>query len=146
MSDSQILGRLRRFLLQVVVGLCALTLVELWLEEHIEDLQLVPFVLCSLTLVTTLLYFRRPGRRTLVALRASLVLLAAGSLLGIWLHVSGNLAFALEIRPNAAIGDVWYEALSGGSPLLAPGILALTAMLAGASTWRQDPAGSSALH
>ncbi len=146
MSDSQILGRLRRFLLQVVVGLCALTLVELWLEEHIEDLQLVPFVLCSLTLVTTLLYFRRPGRRTLVALRASLVLLAADSLLGIWLHVSGNLAFALEIRPNAAIGDVWYEALSGGSPLLAPGILALTAMLAGASTWRQDPAGSSALH
>ncbi len=143
MSDSQKLRRLRRFLLLLVVGLCVLTMIELWLEEHVEDLQLVPFFLCSLTLVTVLVYWRRPQRQTLIALRASLLLLVIGSLAGIYLHVTGNLAFALEIRPNAGIAEVWYEALSGGSPLLAPGILALAASLAGAATWRQDPAADS---
>ncbi|MDE0608493.1 MAG: hypothetical protein OXH77_01095 [Anaerolineaceae bacterium] len=143
MSDSQTLRSLRHFLLLVVAGLCVMIMIELWFEEHVEDLQLIPFVLCCLTLVTTLLYLRRPRRGTLIALRVSLVLLAAASLLGIWLHLSGNFAFELEIRPNAGIGDVWYEALSGASPLLAPGILALAATLAAAATWRQDPSAAT---
>jgi hypothetical protein len=56
-------------------------------------------------------------------------------LIGIYEHIEHNLAFELEIRPNATAGQVFMEALGGASPLLAPGILALAAILAIAATY-----------
>lgn len=50
-------------------------------------------------------------------------------------HIEHNLAFELEIRPNATTGDVFFEALSGANPLLAPGILGLAAIVALAATY-----------
>jgi hypothetical protein len=128
--------RLRTFLLVVSAGLCAGTIVELVLAEHTETaIQFVPFVLCGVGLLLVLAALLRPRRGTLLALRGVMALLAAGSLLGIYEHIEGNLAFALEIRPNAALGDIWLEALTGAAPLLAPGILALAASLAIAATY-----------
>ena len=144
MSDSLILARLRSFLLLTVASLCVLTMVELWLDGHTVDLQVIPFVLCSLGLLAVAAFWFRPGRGTLLTLRAALLPLPGGSLLGMYLHVSGNLAFALEIRPNASLGDVWYEGLTGGSPPLAPGMLALAAALAAAATWRHPAAARQA--
>ena len=54
-------------------------------------------------------------------------------------HIEHNLAFELEIRPNASASDVWLDALKGASPLLAPGVLGLAASLALAATY-QHPA------
>jgi hypothetical protein len=48
-------------------------------------------------------------------------------LLGIYEHLENNFKFALEIRPNAVLSNVFWESLSGANPLLAPGILALAA-------------------
>jgi hypothetical protein len=41
----------------------------------------------------------------------------------------------LEMRPSAVWSDVWFEALRGAAPLLAPGILALAAIIAIAATY-----------
>jgi hypothetical protein len=128
--------RLRFFLLAIAGCICAGTIIELLLAKHTETaVQLAPFALCGLGLLAVAAALARPRRGTLIALRLVMGLLIAGSLLGVYEHIEHNLAFELEIRPNATASDVWLEALKGSSPLLAPGVLALAASLALAATY-----------
>ena len=77
----------------------------------------------------------RPQRGVLLALRGVMILMIAGSLLGIYEHVAGNIAFAQEIRPGTPTGDLLLEGLTGGNPFLAPGMLAVAALIALAATY-----------
>jgi hypothetical protein len=136
MSDAVVLLRLRQFLLVMAALLLAGTLVELWLINHMEDpLQLIPFALCGLGLVAVLVAMLRPRRVALLVLRACMGLVVLGSLLGVYLHLESNLGFHRELHPNASNVDLLMGTLSGANPLLAPGILALTAALAIAATY-----------
>lgn len=136
MNPRTIVQQYRSFLLIVSGGIFAATVVELWLTEHVESaVQIVPFALCGLGICAVIAVFTAPRRRTLFALRAVMGMVALGSLFGIYEHVEHNVAFELEIRPNATVGEVFGEALRGGSPMLAPGILALAAVLATAATY-----------
>lgn len=136
MSAEQIIERLRRFLWIVAGLLCAGTLVELALIEHTEDpLQLLPFALCGIGLVAVLVAWFRPQRTSLWTLRIVMAFLIVGSLFGVYEHVAGNLAFALEIQPTATFSERVLEALGGANPLLAPGMLALAGVLALAATY-----------
>lgn len=136
MSDLAILQRLRTFLLLLAAGLSAGAIVELWAVEHMEEpIQWLPFVLCGLSLVAILAALLRPQRAALLALRGVMTLLALGSLLGIYEHVAGNIAFAQEIRPNTAGFDLLLEGFTGANPLLAPGMLAVAALIALAATY-----------
>jgi hypothetical protein len=136
MSDASILFRLRQFLLVVSALLFVGTLVELWLTDHMETLvQLIPFALCGLGLISVVAALVSPRRDALLALRALMVLVALGSFFGVYQHLEGNLGFHRELHPNASTGELLSGALSGANPLLAPGILALTASLAIAATY-----------
>ena len=136
MIDALVRLRLRRFLLFISALLFVGTLVELWLTNHMESaVQLIPFALCGLGLVSVVAVLLRPQRVAMLALRACMVLVVLGSLLGIYEHIEGNLGFQRELYPNATTGKVLLGALGGASPLLAPGILALTATLALAATY-----------
>ena len=140
MRPEVILGRLRRFLLALSAALLAGAVAELWLVEHTEDpVQLVPFVLCALGAAAAVLALLRPTRATLRALRASMLLVTAGTLLGIYLHVEGNLGLERELNPGMSGGPLLLGALGGANPLLAPGVLAVAAALALAATY-QHPA------
>jgi hypothetical protein len=142
MSSAAVEQRLRRFLLIVVAFIYLVTLAELVLEEHFkEPNQLIPLVLCGLGMLAVLVVLFRPQRNTILALRAIMVVAALGSLLGIYLHLAANFEFELEIRPNATPGDVVTQALTGASPLFAPGILALGAVLAIAATYYHPALG-----
>lgn len=137
MSDLSLEARYRTFLLYITVLVLIGTTLELAFTEHTEGLvQLIPFGLAGAGLVATASAIARTNRRTLQALRAVMVVLAAGALYGIYEHVSHNIAFELEIRPTATFGDVFWEALFGASPFLAPGVLGLAAVLAAAATYR----------
>ena len=136
MKTTTVEGRLRFFLLAVAGCICAGTIVELLLAKHTETaVQLIPFALCGLGLLTVAAALVRPRRGMLIALRVIMPLLLFGSLLGVYEHMQGNLAFELEIRPGATASDVWLKALQGADPLLAPGVLALAASLALAATY-----------
>ena len=135
MSTERILARLRIFLLSVSGALCLGTVIELWLAEHTEGTQLVPFVLCGLGLLVVVRMLLRPGRATAWGLRAIMGIVALGSVFGIYEHLEHNAGFYLEIHPNAATAEVVWGALTGANPLLAPGILALAALLAWAATY-----------
>ena len=80
---------------------------------------------------------RRAGRGATRVLRAVAAVIALGGLLGMYFHLTGNLAFAREIQPNATATAVLADALRGAAPLLAPGILTIAAMLAVAGTYAE---------
>lgn len=131
------LARLRRFLLALSVALLGGAVAELWFVEHTEDpVQLVPFVLCGLGAAAGIVALARPGRVALWALRAVMLLVVAGSLLGVYLHVESNAALERELNPGISAGRVWLGALGGANPLLAPGVLAVAALLALAATYQ----------
>lgn len=131
-----VLQRLRTYLLLLAGGLSAGAIVELWAANHTEEpLQWVPFILCGLSLVAIVAALLRPQRGVLLTLRGIMILMIGGSLLGIYEHVSGNIAFAQEIRPGTPAGELLLKGLTGGNPLLAPGTLAVAALIALAATY-----------
>ena len=136
LSDAAVLSRLRRFLLATSGFLLAGTVAELLLVDHTEDrTQLIPFVLCGLGLLCVGAAFFRPRRGVLLALRAVALLAVLGSLYGVYEHVWGNLSLQREVNPTATGGELFWSALDGGNPLLAPGVLTLAAALALAATY-----------
>jgi hypothetical protein len=137
LSPSEVLSRLRLFLLVLSVMLFGGTLVELFLIEHWQDaIQLIPFVLCGLGMLAVLAALLRPRRATLLALRVLMVAVALGSLFGIYEHVTDNLALQREINPGQPTSELVLNTLGGANPLLAPGTLAVAAVLALAVTYR----------
>jgi hypothetical protein len=135
-SPADTLSRLRRFLLVLSLVLFGGTVVELLLVNHWEDtVQLIPFVLCVLGSGAALLVLFRPVRATVLGLRVCMGLVVCGSFFGIYEHFTNNLAFQREIQPNAQLTHVLVSAVAGGNPLLAPGTLAVAAVLALAATY-----------
>lgn len=136
-SAAEILRRLRRFLLLLTVSLFAGALVELWLVGHTEDvIQLVPFVASVVGIVVSLLVFFWPSTGTIQVMRIWMAVVVLGTLLGVYLHIEGNVAFEREVDPQATTSKLILQGLGGGNPLLAPGILAIAALLALAATYR----------
>ena len=136
MSDRQRLTRLRGLLFALAPALFAGTVAELLLAGHTESrLQLIPFALCALGLATVALAWLRPARWSALTLRAVMAVVGGGSLLGMWEHFQGNRGFALEVHPEAGGADLLRAALTGADPLLAPGILAVAALVAISATF-----------
>ncbi len=136
MRTTTVEQRLRTFLLGLSAWMCIGTIVELFLAKHYDDpVQFVPFILCGVGLIAVVVVLWRPLRGTLLMLRGVMGLLMLGSLFGVYEHLANNFAFELEMRPSAVWSDVWFQALRGAAPLLAPGILALAAMIAIAATY-----------
>ena len=98
---------------------------ELWFGGHTQE----PLPLIALVI-------RMPRRITILALRAGMAVATAASVFGMYEHFSSNLAFERDIRPSASNIELINHALHGAVPMLAPGILALAALLAAAATYR----------
>jgi hypothetical protein len=120
-----------------VVGAAA-TGVELMLTDHHADLwQFTPFVLLGLSLASVAWSMATARRDALRVLQASMVLLLAGGVAGVWLHYQGNLEFEREVSPSLSGFDLFWKAVHGASPpSLAPAALIHLGLLGLASTYR----------
>ncbi len=137
MSERTIEQTYRVFLLAMAAAVLAGTTVELLLTEHAESfVQIIPYILSGIGIAALVAVLHRATRLRLRALQVAVVLLALGGVYGIYEHLAHNFAFELEIRPNATAGEVVGKALTGASPLLAPGVLTFAALLAAAATYR----------
>lgn len=136
MNHETVLARLRWFLLLLSAALLTGTLLELWLTQHTESfVQWIPHVLCVMGLAAIAVAMVRPVRSAVLCLRVMMMLVVAGALFGVYEHVGNNFAFEREINPNARGGEFILAALGGANPLLAPGILAVAAVLALAASY-----------
>ncbi|MER3437798.1 MAG: hypothetical protein C4346_09555 [Chloroflexota bacterium] len=130
------LQRLHRFLHLLAAAMFAGTIAELIAAKHYQDgVQFIPFALCAAGLIAVLAAWRRPDHKTLRSVRVLLIVIALGSLWGIWEHVEGNLAFVHEVRPHADTATVIRSTLQGGAPILAPAALAAAAAVGIAATY-----------
>ena len=137
MTSSDVLARLRRFLLVLSAFLFCGTLVELWLVNHTKDLvQWIPFVLCGVGFLVVVSVLIRPRGATVKSLRVWMLVVVVGSLFGVYQHVTNNIAFEREVNPRASSSRVLRQGLGGANPLLAPGMLAVAALLALAATYK----------
>ena len=121
---------LRQLVLALVfIGIVGLE-IELALLRHAESAtQWIPHVTLFVGLLATALIHFRPTPATLRVFQT----IAAGFLvvgaLGVYLHLRGNVEFALERDASlTGFGLIW-KALRGATPALAPGALAQLGLL-----------------
>ncbi len=137
-SASTTLAAVRRFLLAILALGFAGTTAELLLAEHTEDAwQWVPLVLLVLGLALMVPAAARPGRATLGAFRALMLLFVVSGAVGSFLHYRAKTEFALERLPDLRGLALVREAIKGSSPpILAPGAMIALGLLGLTWTYR----------
>ena len=120
---------LRPFLLALrAIGAAGL-LAELLLLEHYESgWQWTPLVLLGTMLVAAALVWRRPSSATVRFFQTVMWLCLAAGAVGVFLHYDGNVEFELE-REALSGWPLFWEAIRGATPALAPGALAQLGLL-----------------
>lgn len=121
---------LRQLLLLVVfIGVVGLE-VELALLRHAESFtQWIPHVALFIGLVSTAVVYFRPRPAALKAFQLVMLAFLIVGLLGVYLHLKGNVEFALERDPSLSGAKLMWKALRGATPALAPGALAQLGLL-----------------
>ncbi len=139
MSSEITLARLRQFLLVISAIVFVMTVTELFFLNHwSETIQLLPFALSGLGLITLCLAYFRPSNVTITTLRWAMIVIAICSLIGVYEHMVNNLGFQMEIQPNSTTWDLVIATLEGANPVLAPGILLLGALIGLAAAYRHS--------
>jgi hypothetical protein len=109
---------------------------ELLLLGHVERVtQWIPIVLITAGATAVGWQSTRPSIPALRVVRVCSALLMAGGLLGLYLHLRGNAEFERELHPAAAGWTLWWDALRGATPALAPGALAQLGLVGLAYAW-----------
>jgi hypothetical protein len=123
-------GPLRRLLLGLVLlGIAGLG-AELVLLEHTESAwQWVPLVALGLGFACAAAVALRPSPRTLRPFQAVMALFVAAGALGVYLHFRGNVEWELESDASLRGTALFWAALHGATPALAPGALAQLGLL-----------------
>ena len=130
-------GTLRRAIIALVLLGTAGLLVELVLLEHYEDpWQWTPLCLLGAGLPLAFAAARRPRPGTLRTFRVWMALYVLAGLVGVVLHLKGNVEFELERDPSLRGLPLAWEVLRGATPALAPGALAQLGLLGLLFTFR----------
>ena len=134
---------LRQLMLAVVfIGVVGLE-VELALLKHADSLeQWIPHIALIVGLLATVAVYFRPGVVTLRAFQGVMLIFLVVGALGLFLHLKGNVEFALERDPSLTGVKLIWKALRGATPALAPGALAQLALLGLLYTYRHPAFGT----
>ena len=137
MREPEPLSTIRRILLALVLlGIAGLTL-ELLLLEHTESAtQLIPFAVFGTGIAGSVKVALRPTARSIRLFQMSMLLFIVAGLLGLYLHLRGNVEFERETDPTARGLDLIWRSLHGGIPLLAPAAMAQLGLLGLAFAFR----------
>jgi len=137
------LTTIRRMLAAIFLFGSIGTAIELVLLEHTEGIwQNMPLALVGLGCTVLGVLAVRPATAGLRIFQLTMWLFVAIGLAGVLLHYQGNVAFELELNPEATGWDLFWESLKGATPSLAPGTMTLLGALGLAYAYRH-PAGGS---
>ena len=143
--------RIRGFLLAVLaVGVIGMG-TELLLLGHAETFQQqIPLALLALGAVTSGWHAVAPRPATVRALQVAMTLFVISGVAGVWLHFQGNVEFELEMYPAMQGIELVQKTLTGATPVLAPGSMALLGLIGLTHSYRHpclhnDAASSGSL-
>lgn len=115
---------------------------ELLLIGHFEDwLQMIPLALITLGVAAGTWYARTGSGGADRAFSLTLALMAASGLVGQVLHYRGNMEFEIERDPAISGWRLFAESITGATPALAPGTMALLAVIGYALKVSRTPRG-----
>ena len=122
--------RLRAYLLiTLAIGILG-TGVELLLLGHFESVtQNIPLILLLLGAIVVVWHAVRPSGVTVRAVQMVMALFLASGALGVVLHLRGNAEFLLEVTPSLAGLELFRKTMTGATPALAPGSMALLGLV-----------------
>lgn len=144
MAQTETEKKLRSFLIGVAGFTLLGTPLELLILDHVNELeQWIPFV-CSGIGVVAILYVRYASSATSVkALRWTMIAIAIASFIGVYQHFTANFDFSVEIHPTYTFYENVWAGIMGSTPLMAPGIYFLAAVLALAGTYKHPALNQS---
>ncbi|HEX8430116.1 MAG TPA: hypothetical protein VF625_02470 [Longimicrobium sp.] len=124
------------FLALTLVGMMGLT-AELLLLEHFESgWQWVPLVALGLGMAACVALLLRPARGTVRFFQAMMIVFVAAGAVGVFLHYRGNAEFEREMERGLGGVSLFWRALRGATPALAPGAMAHLGLLGLACCYR----------
>jgi len=143
-GQSTTLRTIRWFLMAILLMGLLGTGVELLLLEHTEGFwQWVPLILIAIGLIVLSCGLLYPGRRNIRVLQGTMILFVLSGLVGLILHYQGNAEFELEMYPSLKGLELFWEAIRGATPTLAPGTMIQLGLLGLVYTIRHPQLGSS---
>jgi hypothetical protein len=114
------------------------TAAELVLLEHLEDAwQKAPLVLIGIGCAMLAAVAIRSSDLTVRLFQLTMLAFLASGLVGIALHYQGNVEFELELQPDANGFGLFWEAMKGATPALAPGTMMLLGAIGLTYTYRR---------
>ncbi|HYW06902.1 MAG TPA: hypothetical protein VE913_08100 [Longimicrobium sp.] len=124
------------FLGLVLLGMMGL-MAELLLLEHFESAwQWAPLVALGLGMAACVALLLRPARGTVRFFQAMMIVFVAAGAVGVFLHLRGNAEFEREMERGLGGVRLFWRALSGATPALAPGAMAHMGLLGLACCYR----------
>jgi len=128
---------LRRILLALVVFGAAGLLVELGLLEHFDStLQWIPLALLVVVLGSATAVGMKGGLGAVRFFQVVMALCVVTGAVGVFLHYKGNVEFELERDGSLRGLQLFWEAIRGATPALAPGALSQLGLIGLAYTFR----------
>jgi hypothetical protein len=120
------LARMRALLLGTLAfGVVGMT-TELLLLGHVESVsQWTPVALLGASVLLLVWHAVAPSRTTVRVLQATMVLFIVTGGIGVGFHYDGNVEFELELSPEASGWDLIAKTMTGATPVLAPGTMAV---------------------
>jgi hypothetical protein len=107
----------------LLVGLIG-TGTELYLLGHYEDrFQWAPLLSLAVGVILTAAVAVRPTARLVKVLRVIMALYVPVAVFGLYLHITSNVEFEVEMRPSIDGFELIRESLTGAIPALAPGAM-----------------------
>lgn len=137
MEHPATLARIRTLLLGTLAfGTVGMT-TELLLLGHIESVwQWTPVALLGAGAVILTWHAAAPSRATVRVLQATMMLFIVTGGIGVGLHYDGNVEFELEMYPSMGGFELVTKTLTGATPVLAPGTMAILGLVGLALVYR----------
>ena len=135
--EAPTLETIRRLLLGILLlgslGMGA----ELLLIGHVESAtQLIPVVGLALGAAGIAWLALAPRPAAVLSVRVLMTAFLVSGITGVVLHYRGNAAFEREIYPEMAGMELVRHTLTGATPVLAPGSMAILGLVGLAATYR----------
>ena len=141
--ESETLATIRQLLLgTLIVGVVG-TSGELILLGHTEmPTQWIPFVALGALALAIAWHVRKPSSATVRTMQALMGLFVATGILGVGLHLKGNVEFERELHSTEGGFQFALKTLTGATPILAPGSMVLLGLVGFAYTYRHPEISS----
>jgi hypothetical protein len=124
------------FLGLVLLGILGLA-AELLLLEHFESAwQFAPLAALGVGTAACVALLLRPARGTVRFFQAMMIVFVAAGAVGVFLHLRGNVEFEREMERGLGGAALFWRALHGATPALAPGAMAHLGLLGLACCFR----------